>query len=685
MPSSDNLIVKPVSEVDFDLDIVAEHQFKSLLLHFDRPTPADRLTCLMLGKYYALKNLETLRLKEKAAIKALVAYHQPNNGRLLVNYQKMLDMNASAAQMAEFLSLHLITFHRLPDELTDNDVRREAVERCKPALGLACPTHQLLTTGGDERLRVEWEKSGLNRLRVLPRPKTEMIIRSGSTTRPPTDEGYERADMLRQGLLKSALKGNLPDAFSSEMENVRKKITHLLHLDRMDSPPVVITTSSGTDAEMVIVQLALARANEISNGGDLTKNGSPAVTNIFVSVDDLDPNKLKAGSLQHFSSLTPSGSIVSTELLEGVPDRKLNPKIYPDYEGRNICLKDIDALESCLEQLVRKLIVDDGQLAILHLMVSSATGLSFPEPEFLVRLKQQYGKRLIAVADAAQMRCDERHLAAFVESGCCVLLTGSKFMGGPPFSGAVLLPVDDAASLKELVKGIGNYISADDVDFRLLDIRNSLPGFRNYGLLLRWNAALEDMEHYYALERKVRQDIIARWHEAIVDFAADEPYLRVIQAEDAFKALHNCNRMGELATLILIALHPPNIAGDRLVDPLEADALEHVVECMAADISTQLPPGAEATEQQVAVRSCLPGQPVVFNPRSDIPAALPVSITAPDIVRCAEGEGAFQNVIEEDRLLIRKLSLVAKYFHHLTRTDKRGDWVLRPGDWETGN
>ena len=667
MPSSDNILVKPVSEVDFDLDIVADHQYKRLLLNFDRPTPADRLTCLMLGKYYALKNLETFRLKEKAAITALVAYQQPNNGRLLVNYQKMLDMNATAEQMAEFLSLHLITFHSLPDELTDNDVRREAVERCIPALGLACPTHQLLTTGGDERLRVQWEKSDLNRLRVSSRPKSEMIIRSGSTARPPTDEGFERADSLRQSLLTSALKGNLPDAFSREMENVRKQITHLLHLDRMDNPPVVITTSSGTDAELVIVQLALARANEISNGDDPAKKGPSAVTNIFVSLEVLDPNKLKAGSLRHFSSLTPSGSIVSRELLEGVSDGKLNLVIYPDYDGRNICLKDIDTLENCLEQLVRKIIIDDGRQAILHLMVSSASGLSFPEPEFLVRLKQQHGKKLIAVADAVQMRCDERQLAAFVESGCCVLLTASKFMGGPPFSGAVLLPVEEAESIKDLINGIGNYISADDVDFQLPEIRNSLPGFRNYGLLLRWNAALEDMKRYYALERKVRQDIITRWHETIVDFAADEPYLRVIQAEDAFKALHNCNRMVELATLIHIALHPPNIAGDRLVDLLEADDLEHVVACMAADISTQLPSEAEATEQQVAARSCLPGLPVVFNPRSDIHAALPLSISAPDIVRCAEGEGAFQNVIEEDRLLIRKLSLVAKYFHHLVK------------------
>ena len=667
MPSSDNTLVKPVSEVDFDLDIVADHQFKSLLLHFDRPTPADRLTCLMLGKYYALKNLETFRLKEKAAITALVAYQQPNNGRLMVNYQKMLDMNATAEQMAEFLSLHLITFHRLPDELTDSDVRREAVERCKPALGLACPTHQLLTTGGDERLRVHWEESDLNRLRVSPRPKTEMVIRSGSTACPPTDEGFERADMLRQGLLESALKGNLPNAFSREMENVRKKIIHLLHLDRMDSPPVVITTSSGTDAEMVIVQLALALASEATNGGDSTKYGFPDITNIFVSVDDLDQNKLKAGSLRHIGSLTPSGRIVSREVLEGAPDGKLNLKIYPDYESQNNCLKDLDTLENGLEQLIHKIIIDEGQLAILHLVVSSATGLSFPEPEFLVRLKQQYGKKLIAVADAVQMRCDERHLAAFVESGCCVLLTGSKFMGGPPFCGAVLLPVDEAASINDLVKGIGDYISTDDVDFRLPEIRKNLPGFKNYGLLLRWNAALEDMERYYALERKVRQDIISRWHETIVDFVADEPYLRVTQAEEAFKALHDCNRIGELATLVLVTLHPPNIVGDRLADLLEADSLEHVVAFMAADISTHLPSEADSTEHQIAARSCLPGQPVVFKPRSDILAALPVSIRAPDIVRCAEGEGAFQNVIEEDRLLIRKLSLVAKYFHHLVK------------------
>ena len=561
MTNSEHEMIKPVSEVDCDLDIVAEHQTKRLLLNFDRPTPSDRLACLMLGKYHALKNLETLRLKEKAAITALVAYHQPNNGRLLVNYQKMLDMNASAAQMAEFISLHLITFHKLPEELTRDIVRREAVARCAPALGLAGPTHQVLTEGGDDRLIVQWETADVNRCHVAPRPHSEMIIRSGSTASPPSETGFERADTLRKDLLKVALKGDLAEAFTREMESVRKKISTLLHLDRMDRPPAVIITSSGTDAELVIAQLALTRAHDVRDSAYPSINTQPGIHNIFIAVDEINPDKLSAGALRHFNTLTPAGSKVSKDLLEGVPEIEFNISTYPDSDGRNFALKTIDLMENALEQLVRQIIRENEQVAVLHLMEGSATGLRFPEPEFLLRMKQSYGKLLIAVADAAQMRCDERQLAAFLESGCCVILTGSKFIGGPPFSGAVLLPMEDAAALKETVKGLEHYISADDVDLRLSDLRQTLPSRRNYGLLLRWNAALAEMERYFALEPKVRQDLTIRWHAAVSDIVDTDPYLSLVRAEDAFEALRGCSRMAEQDTVLLDKIASARIVG----------------------------------------------------------------------------------------------------------------------------
>jgi hypothetical protein len=74
------------------------------------------------------------------------------------------------------------------------------------------------------------------------------------------------------------------------------------------------------------------------------------------------------------------------------------------------------------------------------------------------------------IVDACQARIDPARVADYLRRGWPVVITGSKFFGGPAFSGAVLFPVAR---------------------------RRRLPAFKpELGTLLRWTAALDSMERF---------------------------------------------------------------------------------------------------------------------------------------------------------------------------------------------
>merc|ERR1719203_970432 len=54
----------------------------------------------------------------------------------------------------------------------------------------------------------------------------------------------------------------------------------------------------------------------------------------------------------------------------------------------------------------------------------------------------------LAVVDACQLRCRVDDISRWLTGGAVVLLTGSKFYQGPPFSGCVLVPPAVARSLR---------------------------------------------------------------------------------------------------------------------------------------------------------------------------------------------------------------------------------------------
>ena len=78
--------------------------------------------------------------------------------------------------------------------------------------------------------------------------------------------------------------------------------------------------------------------------------------------------------------------------------------------------------------------VAEGRHALLHVVHGSKTGLILPKLAEIDALRSEFGDAMSLVVDACQARIARTAVGEYLERGAVVLLTGSKFMGGPPFS-----------------------------------------------------------------------------------------------------------------------------------------------------------------------------------------------------------------------------------------------------------
>jgi hypothetical protein len=116
------------------------------------------------------------------------------------------------------------------------------------------------------------------------------------------------------------------------------------------------------------------------------------------------------------------------------------------------------------------------------------------------------------------------------------MFTGSKFYGGPPFSGALLMPRrfhPQNRGLDELPAGFGDYFSAAEMPESWPEIRRALPAEPNLGAILRWSAAIAEIEAYYDAPSDARLRILRF-------FEAEVPHI-----------------LGEASTIRMLPVFPP--------------------------------------------------------------------------------------------------------------------------------
>jgi hypothetical protein len=440
----------------------------------------------------------------------------------------------------------------------------------------------LMETGGDIRLERD-PRSALNGYGCSHRPRPWAVTFASSTASSSSERGYAAADARRLRTTAALLSSARRPAIAQTLTAARDGIAAIYGLGEGCE---IILAASGTDTEL----LALALTHLAAPGA--------RVKNILIAPEETGRGVPMAARGLHFAVDTALGAAVTFEApISGFrPDTALASIALRTISG---ALRPAGQVESAIDAEIAAGIAA-GERVILHALDLSKTGLLAPGPAFLRRMRQIYGtENLDIVVDACQARLSPASVRDYLALGAVVLVTGSKFFTGPPFAGAALLPPAIAARLKSgaLPAGLDAYFGRDEFP-ESCPAAERLPPQGNYGLALRWHAALAEMQAFMRVPLAGRAQILADFGAAVRAKIAENPALQLLPQPPIHRAATDepWERLPSIFTFSVRAPHE-----DRCLTLAEARA---VYLWLNADLSAVIP------GQNAAARICHIGQPV---------------------------------------------------------------------------
>jgi hypothetical protein len=223
------------------------------------------------------------------------------------------------------------------------------------------------------------------------------------------------------------------------------------------------------------------------------------------------------------------------------------------------------------------------------------------------------------VGDFCQGRFQESELRVAVDHSDALIVTGSKFFGGPPFSGLIAVPRD--WEISEALEMSSDTILAHFVSAELVppESRSSsrTSDWSNQGLMLRWLAAQFEMRRFFSIDQHDRQDFTNR--------AVQVLNTVVEERQTSLQPIIDPEMTGDEASIALI---------ESRSRQLTMQQAKHVYEYLAGRRRR-----ASLTTRNQDLRILI-GQPVLLTSMRDRRerAALRVAIGARDIVGLAQGD-----------------------------------------------
>lgn len=523
-------------------------------------------------------------------------------------------------------------------------------------------TEMLMTLGGDDRLDLSLV-TGYSKYHTAPRPADpRMLIRSSCTSSFVDNDAFSYVQQVHQQLRDLYRSGELGDnVFNGFMGTIRQRLQTFFGIEGS----YITCLPSGTDVERLVTFLALAKHPDWvrrAQSGDSGNEISPLVLTIILANNEVGSKSLEAACCLHTSSTTPCGeSCISGESIDPALKGVIAHQIF-DARGADGRIISSDILESELEKRLETAIVECNQIVVLHGVFGSKTGLFLPRYEFLKAMKERYRDSLVIVIDSAQLRCEKIVVQRCLHDGMNVLITGGKFFGGASYSGALLVPASEGSIFVEgplfVPAGFGKYINAFDVDECWSALREQLPLWRNYGLLLRWYSALFIMEKFYSYHESERVRVIQAWCDHVSALIESFPGLQLLQDD-----LHASALLAQRNTILSIKVCPFALGGEI---PLSYGDIAIVYQLMRQDISelcTLIPLSPD--EQLCMAHPCLLGQPVIIVPGASGVAVLRIALSAPMVCAMLETVDGIDRQLREDRIMVQKLALIARYLDEL--------------------
>jgi hypothetical protein len=205
-------------------------------------------------------------------------------------------------------------------------------------------------------------------------------------------------------------------------------------------------------------------------------------------------------------------------------------------------------------------------------------------------------------------------LRKYLARGDLVIVTGSKFFTGPPFSGAMLVPGKFALRLNAtsaIPDGLLEYISCSDWPQNWPVLRARFPVRTNFGQWLRWEAAIEEIGAYYRVPDSFRKAALKIFGEAVERLIAASPWLDLLPGEG--RRRDDADQEMAERTIFSFVIR-------------QGEGIASLSECRT--LYRALAGHAAAGDLKPAAQACLIGQPVALGRDSSPSAALRISASA---------------------------------------------------------
>jgi hypothetical protein len=448
---------------------------------------------------------------------------------------------------------------------------------------LAGRLDDLLASGGDVRLEVD-PITGLNKYgcRVTPRP--EAIAFASSTASTISDYGYAAAEAARAELLSSGNSHELIKNLYVRTERQRIEFADLFGLQETGGE--IVFAPSGTDAQLY----ALCVARTIFRA---------PVRSVVVASDETGSGTDQVAEGKHFSSVTSCGVAVE----KGLPIRGLEEvsKVSIPLRSESGHLYSAAELDAEVFRTVRQS-VESGKSVLLYVMNHSKLGSQCPSDSCVCEILGNWPDSVQVAVDACQLRVSGNRIRTYLDNGHFVILTGSKFFGGPPFSGALLVPKGVSkrmANVDKVPVGLRDYSNAVDWPLSCKGVRALLPNRTNICQFLRWTASLAEMRNYFAVPTLVRRLALKQFAKIAAGIIESHPNLELLPSVDSHRQDNSDDEMA-VRTIFPFLVY-------RDGAPMTLAETKIIYQALNQDLSKAF---VESKEQPLSRKLCHIGQPV---------------------------------------------------------------------------
>lgn len=557
----------------------------------------------------------------------------------------------------------------------DSQVPVAVINRLQLIWSLLGPAEWLMAQGGDQRLAVD-PRTGLNHYGCSHRPRPWAVTFASSTASSLSERGFGGAEASRRRVAAAAFAGRAPAFMELEAEAVRAGIA--AHYGFAPGTAAqgseVVLAASGTDCEL----LALALAERCG-----------PVSNILTAPEETGAGVPLAAGGRHFACDTSGRQQVSkgTVITGFRNDTRVLALAVRSADGTLRTALEIETDCAAFVAVERQA----GRRVLLHLLDLSKTGLLAPSPACLERLQATHGDGIDIVVDACQARLDQRRVRDYLARGWMVMVTGSKFFTGPPFCGAVLLPHSITSRLSDgqaLPTGLAAYGCRTDWPDRMAAAAR-LPGEVNLGMVLRWQAALAEMQAFGAVTPVQVHRRLSYFLTGVREAIGTHPDLVLIEVPAPDRTLLPTSASttehawDQLQTILsFLVLEPDQDPNGRV--PLTLERARLLYRWLNADISHVLPLSTTPDDRRLARLLCHIGQPAPISHHALAGPAGALRISAG--ARLLSGEPSHEGLdagrrlareVADARRVLDKITLLLRHWTVLQNADPEPTYASR--------